>query len=45
MTYLARMYHDDVTLYQVFAVVLGEVSFDDPEIAAFFDSFRFTVDI
>jgi hypothetical protein len=45
VTYLARVYRDDVTLYQVFAVVLGEVSFDDPEIAAFFDSFRFTVDI
>ncbi|MEY2523059.1 MAG: hypothetical protein QOJ66_1624 [Ilumatobacteraceae bacterium] len=45
VTYLARVYDDDVTLYQVFAVVLGDVAFDDPEIAAFFDSFRFTVDI
>ena len=42
LTYLARVYRDDVTLYQVFAVVVGEVAFDDPEIAAFFDSFRFT---
>jgi hypothetical protein len=30
---------------QVIAVGLGEVAFDDPPIAAFFDSFRFTVDI
>lgn|GEM_PF-3857578 len=44
-TYLSRVYYDDMTLYQVIAVVLGEVTFDDPEIAAFFDSFRFTVDI
>ena len=45
LTYLARVYRDDVTLYQVFAVVVGEVAFDDPDIAAFFDSFRFTTDI
>jgi hypothetical protein len=45
VTYLARVYNDDVTLYQVFAVVIGDAAFDDPEIAAFFDSFRFTVDI
>jgi hypothetical protein len=44
-TYLSRVYFDDVNLYQVIAVVLGEVGFDDPEIAAFFDSFHFTVDI
>ena len=44
-TYLSHVYYDDVNLYQVIAVVLGEVGFDDPEIAAFFDSFRFTVDI
>ena len=45
LTYLARVYRDDVTLYQVFAVVVGQVAFDDPDIAAFFDSFRFTTDI
>jgi hypothetical protein len=44
-TYLSRVYYDDVNLYQVIAVVLGEASFDDPEIVAFFDSFHFTVDI
>ena len=44
-TYLSRVYYDDVTLYQVIAVVVGDVTFDDPEIAAFFDSFHFTVDI
>ena len=45
VTYLSRVYRDDVTLYQLIAVVHGEVAFDDPEIAAFFDSFRFTTDI
>jgi hypothetical protein len=45
LTYLARVYRDDVTLYQVFAVVVGEAAFDDPEVAAFFDSFRFTTGI
>lgn len=44
-SYLSRVYSDDVNLYQVIAVVIGEVAFDDPEVAAFFDSFRFTVDI
>jgi hypothetical protein len=43
-TYLARVYDDDVNSYQVIAVVAGEATFDDPQIAAFFDSFRFTVD-
>ena len=44
-SYLSRVYSDDVNLYQVIAVVVGEVAFDDPEVAAFFDSFQFTVDI
>jgi hypothetical protein len=43
-TYLARVYTDDVNVYQVIAVVAGEATFDDPQIAAFFDSFRFMVD-
>lgn len=44
VTYLERAYADDLSLYQVIAVVAGEVAFDDPQIAAFFDSFRFTTD-
>ena len=43
-TVLARIYADDVTLYQSLVVVPGEVAFDDPKVAAFLDSFRFTVD-
>ena len=44
VTYLARAYADGDTVYQVIAVTAGEVAFDDPRVAAFFDSFRFTVD-
>ena len=45
-TYLSRMYADDVSLYQVIAVVIGgEVAFEDPQVAGFFESFRFTTDL
>jgi hypothetical protein len=43
-TYLSRIYADGSTLYQVIDIETGEASFDDPAIAAFFDSFRFTED-
>jgi hypothetical protein len=41
-TVLGRLFVDDATLYQVVAVVSGDVAFDDLRVAAFFDSFRFT---
>jgi hypothetical protein len=44
-TLLSRVYHDGATFYQVIAVLIGEVAFDDPQAAAFFDSFRFTADL
>ena len=43
-TYLSRIYADGATLYQVIDIETGEASFDDPAVAAFFDSFRFTED-
>jgi hypothetical protein len=43
-TYLSRAYADNPNGYQVFAIMTGDVTFDDPSVAAFFDSFRFTLD-
>ena len=40
-TYLSRVYVDGATLYQVIDIETGEASFDDPDVAAFFDSFQF----
>ena len=43
-TYLSRVYADDVRLYQLVTIVSGEAGFDDPAVATFFESFRFTED-
>src|SRR4029453_10627069 len=44
LTYLERGLVANGRLSQVLAVVTGEATFDDPQIAAFFESFRFTAD-
>jgi hypothetical protein len=41
-TLLSRIYVDGSTIYEVIRVGGGELSFDDPESRAFFDSFEFT---
>ena len=41
-TLLERMYLDGLTVYEVLRTGAGELSFDDPESVAFFDSFALT---
>ncbi|MBA3604481.1 MAG: hypothetical protein M3487_00670 [Actinomycetota bacterium] len=41
-TYISRVFADGLRLYQVVAVVQGEAAAEDPEIAAFLDTFQFT---
>ena len=40
-TLLQRVYFDGPVIYQVLVTGAGELTFEDPEIAAFFDSFQF----
>jgi hypothetical protein len=40
-TVLSRLYLQGNVMYQVMTAGEGDLSFDDPEIAAFFDSFQF----
>lgn len=41
-TYISRVFAEGLRLYQIVAVVGGVAAPDDPEIAAFLDSFQFT---
>ena len=41
-TLLQRVYFDGPVLYQNIVTGAGELTFQDPAVAAFFDSFRFT---
>ena len=41
-TLLQRVYFDGPVIYQVLVTGAGELTFEDPEIAAFFDSFQFS---
>ena len=41
-TYISRVFAEGLRLYQIVAVVQGTATADDPEIAAFLDSFQFT---
>lgn len=44
-TFVSRIFSGDSTLYEVLAILPGGAALDDPQISAFFDSFKFTTEL